>query len=127
MIECKTKTTRFAYFSIVGIIIVAILLAAICATPRDPCFNGRSLDSWLDDLARPGVSYSTHAEAADAVKKMGTNAIPKLLEMLTSEDSAIRKICIKLLSKQKIIRSRMIPATERYRKAFLGFKTLGSS
>jgi len=52
------------------------LLWFACTTHREPRYNGRSLSQWLDLCA--GRSYASQ-EAADAVRHIGTNAVPFLV------------------------------------------------
>jgi hypothetical protein len=47
---------------------------------REPVYQGKRLSVWLRDLPRTG-------EATNALRHLGTNAIPTLLKMLEKEDS----------------------------------------
>lgn len=59
----------------------------IAARSAVPSFNGRTLDDWLSE--KEGIAPISD-EAAAAIRNMGTNALPRLLELLSHEDSAIR-------------------------------------
>ena len=68
-----------------GLAFVAIRVSQ----PREPSFEGRSLSSWLDDFSYDDTNLTSQAEIA--VRRMGTNAIPFLLDILTYQESPGRK------------------------------------
>src|SRR5437773_9802336 len=81
-------TRRFA-------ILICFLLAGIggfllwrASGPREPVYHGRTLSSWLDQkfpMVRPPVQQDWRA-ADEAIRHIGTNAIPVLLNMLRATD-----------------------------------------
>jgi len=65
----------------IGVCVVAgIAAAVVVATMREPRFQGKSLSAWLSDFEseRPEMRY----QAADSVRRMGTSAVPFLIERL---------------------------------------------
>jgi len=59
--------------------------------PREPVFEGRPLTSWLDhhvasSAASPPYGSPGWEKADEAIRHIGTNAIPKLLEMIRAKD-----------------------------------------
>jgi hypothetical protein len=64
--------------------VVALLIAIVPRRPAGPVYLGRTLDSWLSDLRsdRP----ASELLATDAVRRMGTNAVPFLVERLRQAD-----------------------------------------
>ena len=83
-------------------VVLSALFAGLgCATPRakEPSYQGRRLTDWLNDYAR--TQYANDPEpwippwtdedraartrAENAVRHMGTNALPMLLKMVSSE------------------------------------------
>jgi ankyrin repeat protein len=73
--------------------------------PREPRYHGRSLSAWLAalddgeggngivwDAKSPPAPTKQQLEAAEAVRQMGTDALPELLRMLQAEDSPLVSI-----------------------------------
>jgi HEAT repeat protein len=85
------------------IVLAGCALAAYCALRHTaPAYNGRSLDSWLEDLdssypsglrgERPWQAdlSARQMEAATAVRAMGAGALPRLKQDLKSKNSDSR-------------------------------------
>ena len=58
---------------------------------REPVFEGRTLTSWLDhhvasSAARPPYDSPGWQKADQALRRIGTNAIPTLLQMIRAKD-----------------------------------------
>src|SRR6266478_9343107 len=67
------------------------LLVWRASGPREPVFEGRTLTSWLDhhvatSAARPPYDSPGWLKADQALRRIGTNAIPTLLEMIRAKD-----------------------------------------
>src|SRR2546428_11263531 len=79
-------------------IVTGLLLAGVVGSllwrasgPREPVFEGRALTSWLDhhvasSAASPPYNSPGWKKADDALRSIGTNAIPTLLEMIRAKD-----------------------------------------
>jgi hypothetical protein len=82
-------------------ILAAILATGGCATqrPKEPSYQGKNLSAWLEDYARTEYANEpdwtpawtegdrqARARAINAVREIGTNAIPWLLELVSSQD-----------------------------------------
>jgi HEAT repeat protein len=77
-------------------ILLAVLLIAVAgivywriAAPPEPAYAGESLSQWLKEYD-PRLFIANKDEVDDAIRHIGTNAVPTLLEMLRSRDSAIK-------------------------------------
>ena len=72
----------------IALIFIAILaLVAFCwFHSREPSYRGKTLSVWLHEAGKYGRNYEA-SNAADAVRKIGTNAIPNLVMMLGQQDS----------------------------------------
>jgi hypothetical protein len=105
-------------------ILAALLIASLVVT-LGTCGGGRPLDDYLVDLGRSGGNYALHTNAVAAIKQIGTNAIPRLLQLLRSHDSGLKLRCMDLLAKQGFIHWGPTRAEEKRRRAFLGFEALG--
>ena len=128
---------------------VAVLagLAFVLLAPREPSYHGKPLSRWLEDLTPPSRIISTtgqpnnapwasfqnfgaaHEQAAEAVRQMGTNAIPSLIRILRGSDVWQRdqwKLKLNtLLSKQSLLAWRASPPRSRHNSAFVALQVLG--
>jgi len=63
----------------------------LCPREREPAYQGKALRVWLQEwffvVGRDEQVMQTRERAEDAVRHIGTNAIPTLLEMLRKQDS----------------------------------------
>src|SRR5260221_7633398 len=78
--------SKFYPFVIV-IVVAAVLgwfLSGWLSGKREPAYKGRSLSQWIGRL--PGIPTQDSATEADrAVREIGTNAVPFLLEWIAYE------------------------------------------
>src|SRR4030095_7442610 len=79
--------------SVTGLLLASVLGLAVWRArgSREPVFEGRSLRSWLDhhvtsSAAVPPYNSPGWKKADEALRAIGTNAIPTLLEMLRAKD-----------------------------------------
>lgn len=91
--------------------------------PPGPTYHGESLDFWLEQKGTQEGGLS--AEAVNAIHRMGTNAVPRLIGLLQYNDQPINRTLQSLLDQQSLIRIRLLSETERHRKAYDGLKILG--
>ncbi len=75
-----------------GCALAAILLTFLWPRDRGPKYQGKSLSAWLDVYFADShdKSAAQQAAAADAVRHIGTNALPWLIKWLRSEPPAWR-------------------------------------
>ena len=93
--------------------------------PREPIYQGKRLSIWLhgyDNAASPQF----RAETDEAVRNIGTNAIPILLHMLRENDSSLRFRLLRLLGKQHLIKISFAPPKALNEEARFAFKILGA-
>ena len=98
----------------------------------EPVYKGKRLSEWLAEaLLSPHPNTDgynppspSEIQAEEAVRHIGTNAIPALLEMLQETDSPLKTKWIALLEKQHFIRAPE-PAFDRNLHALYGFQALG--
>ena len=101
------------------------LLVLLATGPGEPVHGGKRLSAWLKDL-KLGAGASTNAPAAaEAVRQIGTNALPNLMARLRAEDSELWLFCVNLLESQSVIQFRFRRAFEYHREAIEGFRALG--
>jgi len=120
---------------VLAIFFVACLGVLIWQAQRqqEPVYHGKPLSFWLEgyDIGNynhthpKGPSPPTYDEANDAIRQIGTNAIPNLLRMLQQPDSKLKTTIIGLLEKQHLIKSPFGYASRNF-KAYHSFVVLGS-
>ena len=72
--------------------IIAAALAYYTLQSREPVYQGRRLSAWLDELTAgmtgpvsngsPAVLENRHRKAKEALRAIGTNALPQLVKYL---------------------------------------------
>jgi hypothetical protein len=88
-----------------ALLLAALAICIVIVWPREPHYHGRSLSAWLAalddgeggngivwDAKSPPAPTKQQLEAAEAVRQMGTNALPVLLRMLQTRESALVSI-----------------------------------
>jgi len=118
---------------LVVLIIIFISIVIIKLLPSgEPRYHDRTLTQWLDDRTKRQNPFLTHpaplsAEAQQAIKSIGTNAVPILLEMVQAKDSAFKTRLNSALNRQRFIKFSSRPAVEQRAMAFAGFEILGEN
>jgi len=85
-----------------GLVAAACLLAALLR-PREPVYQGKALSDWLEEVNRAG-SLNKTGPASNAIRAMGTNALPFLLAHIEHEEPALKIHLAKLAQKQSLIK-----------------------
>jgi HEAT repeat protein len=91
---------------------------------NEPSFQGRALSQWLEDIENARDDQAAEP-ANNAVRQIGTNAIPYLLEMMRAEDSQLKETFNTLVARAHIYRFRIPDASGKHACAFVGFCALG--
>jgi hypothetical protein len=120
---------------VIGLLLASALglLAWQASGPREPVFEDRTLKSWLDhhvasSAASPPYNSPGWKKADQALRSIGTNAIPTLLEMIRAKDPPL--VVLKLL--QVAARHRWTGINYRYavtrnEEAEYAFEVLGTN
>lgn len=97
-----------------------ILVASVFRSHLDdgPVYRGRPLALWLDDYRKPPGQW---AQADEAVRNAGTNAIPLLLRMLQKRNWWLTRFA----ARHPILK--VIPPGELNREASFAFSRLGTN
>ena len=90
------KRTKIALLA--GLAAVVLVMLWTIPGPPEPVYQGRRLSDWLKAHDR-----FSREEAEEAVRRIGTNAIPSLLGMFRAKDSALKTRFIDLVEKQDFI------------------------
>ncbi len=110
-----------------GVLLVAAVFG-VCVwaqwVPREPVYDGKSVSVWLNDLD-PNTGRLS-ASATNALRHLGTNAIPRLLREASNHSFPIKEIANDLLKKQSILGFRFAPSPDHQAIAQSGFRSLGT-
>jgi hypothetical protein len=121
-------------------IVTGLLLAGVVGLlvwrapgPREPVLEGRTLTSWLNhhvasSAASPPYNSPGWRKADEAIRHIGTNAIPTLLEMIRARDRP--PFVLKLMETARrlgLIRSMYRYASLRHEEAEYAFEMLGTN
>ena len=74
----------------IGLIVLIIAtIVAVLLVSREPKFQGKPARAWVEDLTSD--SEDSQAKAQQAVREIGSNAVPLLLEKLTIPERGWRE------------------------------------
>ncbi len=114
-----------------------LALAALSAVvwvllPRpelEPVFQGKPLGEWLAYYTDPRSSTNQEPalQADDAVRHIGSNAVPTLLRMLRERDSVIGVTLLSVAAKQHFVTFHHTSASELNLRSLLAFRALGAN
>ena len=117
------------WFIVAGLLVAAFIcrIVWIMALPSEPAYGGKSLSAWLDELSGLGSLHSRTQGTAQiqAVRAIGTNAIPWLIEDYRHRARVWKWRLNQLLKKQKLVNYRLRDANDRPYRATVGFRALG--
>ncbi|MDB6018426.1 MAG: putative lyase [Pedosphaera sp.] len=113
-------------------ILIAILLVAVVGgialellQPREPSYQRKRWSDWLKDYHIEDGLYGPQPKADEAMRHMGTNVIPFLLQRLRANDSKAKTWLMGLEARQSVIRLHLSHAEDDYWKVEQAFKALG--
>jgi hypothetical protein len=123
----KKKRILFA------VLVLAVLgfLAWEVFRGREPVYQGKTLSEWLRSYDYQGIDASggKRAERNDqvdeAVRHIGTNALPHLAKKLIAKDSSLKKKLVDLVTRQSLIEFHFTQAADVRERAYLGLRALG--
>src|SRR5262245_65199958 len=103
--------------------IVVAGIATIMSRPSEPVYQGKPLSTWLEELrvSWPGAGS---AKATEAVKVIGTNALPYLVSALKAKDSRLKLKLAQLFGRQNLIKFPFRLADEKRDSVFKAFMVL---
>jgi hypothetical protein len=97
-------------------------------TTHEPTYRGKRLSAWLEVLdpgkARPKGTQAD-LEAQEAIRHIGTNAIPQLLRLVRARDTPLKLWLISWGQKQHVVDFHFRLAYQRSAAGYLGFEALG--
>jgi hypothetical protein len=127
-----------------GLILLVLLLAALiweAVRSREPSYGGKGLSVWLRNFEEARLNGPTsryHLNPAefqvqfveptqDAIRHMGTNALPELLTLLRAQDSRLSKTVGGLIVRLPFVRWRPLSQNTQRSMALTGFSALGAT
>ena len=92
------RNNRRKLIAVVLLAFAALVVCVLVFQNREPAWQGRTLSAWLRDFDadRP----ETRASAADAIRQIGTNALPLILQRLQHRDPRSPSIILALNVRQ---------------------------
>lgn len=135
------KTRRLTCVLAILLVLFLIGLVLVALRSHEPAYQGKSLSGWLREFEEAKVNSPTsryHPSAAEfqaqfvepthnAVRQIGTNALPTLLSLLRAQDSLLQQRVRALLGRLPFVRWRPTSQDLRRSMALDGFSALGTN
>src|SRR6266511_5158709 len=94
-----TETVGLRGIRMAAYVVLTTIALWICVTwvsntrsqRNDPVYEGRPLSSWVQELV-PLYPPETRLRAKDAVRAIGTNGLPLMLEYLSERDKSFSEV-----------------------------------
>jgi HEAT repeat protein len=119
------------------ILLLALFLLAIggliwiVSGEREPAYQGKTLSQWMKGY-EPNKDDETiddarrrEKDADNAIRHIGTNALPFLAKMFTAKDSKLKEKLMALTQRQSLIKFNFTPASDKHFLAVRGLGALG--
>lgn len=92
----------------------------------DPGYEGKPLSQWIKELDSPVPGAS--ASATEAIRAIGTNAVPRLLIEASVNDSAPKAIATALMERQSFLKfPHLVSDSDHQKRALRGLCALGTN
>ncbi|MDB6067251.1 MAG: repeat protein [Pedosphaera sp.] len=121
----KTKPSRIALALLLIGVLAVVVWWMLRSAEQEPVYKGKPLSAWLRGYDA-GMLSEERKEADEAVRQIGTNAIPILLRMMHAKDSRLTERLGVLAEKQHVIKVTYRLAWWGYYEAQHGFQALGA-
>jgi len=115
----------------VALAVLLVVFAGVIAWQvlrlREPVYQGKRLSFWLERLTG-AVNRRNQNErdgAEQALRHIGTNALPVLIERLTAQDGRLKQLMTTLGEKHKLLPFHLKSAEQRRIEAVCGYEALG--
>src|ERR1043165_3334350 len=114
---------------LLAVAVLVGVLVVVLPREREPEYGGKRLSEWVERYATPPHMRQTE-EAADAIRHIGTNAIPYLLKWIKYDPPSWKNKLYKALNFtfERVNRDWMLQDEQRDRadRATMAFRALGS-
>lgn len=112
------KWSRWVWFLLVGVLVMVFAWERLA--PHEPSYQGTELTEYL----RAGGLEGLNREGVEAVRQIGTNAIPTLLKLLQAKDSRLKLRFAELVEKQHLVKIEFRSANDDWQCAVNGLQAL---
>ncbi|EEF57880.1 HEAT repeat domain-containing protein [Pedosphaera parvula] len=92
---------------------------------REPVYQGKRLSYWLEQYEKGFKPGTPPPLAEEAIRHIGTNALPVLFKMITARDSQAKKLAMHWSARQKVIKFHFETDSAMRRQALVGYSALG--
>jgi hypothetical protein len=122
------KTRAAAITALVLAALGALLWILSSAGEREPVYQGKTLTYWLSDFSS-GRILTPEKMAQDnlAVRQIGTNAIPILLQWISARDGLLKQKMVTWIHRHPWVPFRIESSVDKNMLAVSGFRILGKS
>ena len=96
------------------------------APPPDPVYQGKPLSKWLEQMDTGSWPRTTYCPADNAVREIGSKALPLVNQMLRARDSRLKLKLIALCREQRMLRIHFISADQLHYRAVVACYVLDS-
>jgi len=130
-IAAMQKPVKIAFAA--SLVAVAGVIAWQTLNEREPVYAGKSLTTWLIECSDrygpysgPNTNQILQDPAVTAIRAIGTNGLPALLNLARAKDSPLKKRMIALMRKQSLVSTHFRTEEDCHSMACCGFYVLGS-
>jgi hypothetical protein len=121
----REMRTRIAVMGALGVAIITVVACWLALGEPGPAYKTRSLRYWV----RAYAAGDNHAEAEEAIQKIGTNAFPLLLRWIREPEPRRHKLLVRIAEiLPQALRPKWVYGSDmpRLHMAALPFRALGS-
>ena len=136
-----SQRARLTLWLALSLTAAALLFFLLSLIPTEPSYQTRSLSSWIDELSPPIFAFNLNdgsstpiflpvrttkeRDALEAIRAIGTNALPYLANVVRQDDSRLKTKLLLWLNKQKFAKIRFPSADQRRAHAYAALLHLG--
>lgn len=123
---------KTAALSISALLVAAGMVFFAHRLPEQPTIRGRQIRSWLTQYRtnmfaiEPG-EIALQEDARDAIRELGTNGIPALIELLKKEDGRTKSVLWRIRFIRRAFGGVLVPASLLRAEGVLGFEILNGA
>jgi hypothetical protein len=119
------RVSRNIWVAVIACAFVSVGTIIFWSRTKEPVYQGKPLHAWLEQSTAGGPMAAADTNRVEAIRQIGTNAVPTLLKMAQVTDSRLTSACIKVLRAQSVIHFHVHTDEEYHEMACVGFYALG--
>jgi HEAT repeat protein len=119
------KRSHIALATLLLAMVGGIAWLSLRTDAEDPVYQGKRLSVWMGSN-RYSMAQMLSPQAEQAIRQLGTNAIPLLLRKLRTKASPFKDKLYALTQKQHVIKVSYTPAWFQHRHGAMGFRVLAA-